>query len=121
MRFCASPISTTNGELSRFSGNFNALPASARKGKNFTRPTPLAPIAPSFPPNLMDAGVGGAVEVVVGVSASGEVEDALVVCADNPQLAAAALASIRATSFHPATLDGKPVRQLVRIPFRFEP
>jgi TonB family protein len=87
------------------------------------RPDSSAPATAIYPESLLEAGTGGAavVEFVVGADGRIELETIGVVSSTHPLLGAAARLALDDARFHPAWKDGRAVRQLVQLPFRFVP
>lgn len=87
------------------------------------KPVVMAPgmAAPSYPASLRAAGLSGNVIVEFVVDTMGRVEDGTsrVVTADHPLFAASVRAALPSYRFLPAEAEGRRVRQLVRLPFRF--
>jgi TonB family protein len=82
-----------------------------------------APFQPIYPDSLFNAGSGGQVEVEFVVDAAGRVrmETFGVVSSSHPSLAEAVRRAVEFRSFVPATRQGRPVPQLVQLPFAFVP
>jgi TonB family protein len=76
---------------------------------------------PIYPDSLWRAHVGGHVLAQFVVDATGAVETGTVsiVTSTHPGFAAAVLAAVLAARFEPAMAAGRPVRQLVQLPFNF--
>jgi protein TonB len=87
------------------------------------KPVVMAPgmAAPAYPASLRAAGLSGNVVVEFVVDTLGRVEDGTsrVVAADHPLFAASVRAALPTYRFLPAEAEGRRVRQLVRLPFRF--
>lgn len=83
----------------------------------------LRPIQPHYPASLNDAHVAGRVEVEFVVDATGHprMDTFGVVHSTHPELVQAVRLALSAErqEFAPATLDGRPVAQLVQQPFEF--
>lgn len=79
--------------------------------------------APIYPDSLWRAGVAGRVvaEFVVDSVGLVEPESLRIVSATQPYFAPAVTAALRDAVFRPAVLAGKPVRQIVLLPFVFSP
>jgi hypothetical protein len=79
--------------------------------------------APVYPDSLLKAGVGGRVVAEFVVDSEGIVEPGSVriVSFTHPYFAAAVRAALGAATFRSAVLGGKPVRQIVQLPFVFYP
>ena len=77
---------------------------------------------PAYPDSLWDASVaGGAIaEFVVGADGFIEPGTLRIVSATHPYFAAAVRSSLEGATFRAADLDGRRVRQVVQLPFRFE-
>lgn len=82
-----------------------------------------APFQPIYPDSLFNSGSGGQVEVEFVVDAAGRVrmETFGVVSSSHPSLADAVRRAVEFRSFVPATRQGRPVPQLVQLPFAFVP
>ena len=76
---------------------------------------------PYYPDSLRRAGIQGLVVVQAIIDTLGRVEDTglKVIQAPHPGLVGPALAAVRASTFKPAQVHGRPVRVLVRIPLNF--
>jgi periplasmic protein TonB len=87
------------------------------------KPVVMAPgmAAPLYPASLRAAGLSGNVIVEFVVDTLGRVEDgsSRVVSADHPLFAASVRSALPTYRFLPAEAQGRRVRQLVRLPFRF--
>lgn len=87
------------------------------------KPVVMAPgmAAPAYPASLRAAGLSGNVVVEFVVDTLGRVEDgsSRIVSADHPLFAASVRAALPTYRFLPAEAEGRRVRQLVRLPFRF--
>jgi protein TonB len=96
-------------------GAAQALPASAE--------APLTPaagnVSPVYPPDMLEKGIEGVVNLKVVVSESGDVEDVQVLSGAEP-FATAASSAVRSWRFSPYLLDGRPAvaRFVLRVPFR---
>ena len=79
--------------------------------------------APIYPDSLWKAGIAGRVvaEFVVDSAGLVELESLRIVSATQPYFTPAVTAALRDAVFRPALLAGKPVRQLVLLPFVFSP
>jgi TonB family protein len=77
---------------------------------------------PVYPDSLWTAGVSGRVVAEFVVAADGTIEPGSidVASATHPYFASAVRAALESAVFNPAQLNGKPVRQLVDLPFQFE-
>lgn len=82
-----------------------------------------APFQPIYPDSLFNSGSGGQVEVEFVVDAAGRVrmETFGVVSSSHPSLAESVRRAVEFRSFVPATRQGRPVPQLVQLPFAFVP
>lgn len=78
---------------------------------------------PAYPDSLWRARIAGRVvaEFVVDSAGNVEPESVQIVSTTQPYFAAAVTASLGAVQFRPAQLSGKPVRQVVLLPFVFTP
>ena len=76
-----------------------------------------------YPDSLWTAAVPGraVAEFIVGEDGRVEVGTISIASATHPYFASAARAALDRAVFNPALLNGKPVRQLVDLPFHFEP
>ncbi len=86
-------------------------------------PALLKDVEAAFPPELVDAGVGGTVTMEVDVGADGKVLDARVIGSAGVAFDEAALAAVRQFEFSPAEVDGHPaaVRLQYSYTFLFRP
>jgi protein TonB len=82
---------------------------------------PLAPVRPRYPEPLRAAGIGGRAVVRFVVDTLGRVEAGSVtlVSATHPLFGDAAVRAVPSLRFRPAEAHGRPVRQLVELPFEF--
>jgi TonB family protein len=80
-------------------------------------------ISPHYPDSLYSAGVSGRVVAEFIVGEDGRIEDGSlsIASATHPDFATAVESALDRVIFRPAVLDGKAVRQLVQLPFSFEP
>jgi TonB family protein len=95
-----------------------ALPAFAQDGGIgvLTKPPALVKqVDPVFPPELVDAGVGGDVTLEIDIGPDGAVLDARVAQSAGEAFDAAALSAVKQFVFSPAEVDGVPAA--VRIAF----
>jgi TonB family protein len=78
---------------------------------------------PIYPDSLFKAGVGGRVVAEFVVDPEGVVETSSLgfVSATHPHFASAVRSALAGAVFRPAVLAGKPVRQIVQLPFVFSP
>jgi TonB family protein len=76
-----------------------------------------------YPDSLWTAAVPGraVAEFIVGEDGRVEVGTVSIASATHPYFASAVRSTLDRAVFNPALLNGKPVRQLVQLPFRFEP
>lgn len=81
-------------------------------------PALLEKVEARFPPELLDAGVGGTVVMEIDIGADGKVIEARVVQSAGEAFDREALAAIRQFVFSPAEVDGQPAP--VRIQFSYE-
>lgn len=72
-----------------------------------------------YPTLLKAAGIEGDVDIRVFVNEQGKVDSAQAVKATNPDFVPSALEAIKKWEFFPATKDGKPIKAVVVVPFRF--
>lgn len=86
-----------------------------------TPPVPLAKAMPAYPEDARKQGIEALVVVKFVVGEDGRVEDPKVL-KGHPLFDEIVLAAVRAWTFTPATLDGRPVRmtRMVKIPFRLK-
>jgi TonB family protein len=77
----------------------------------------------SYPDSLLSGGVAGRVltEFVVDSSGLVEIETIGIVTTTHTGFSTSAIAALREASFKPALKNGRPVRQVVQLPFVFEP
>ncbi|MDF1501546.1 TonB family protein [Roseisolibacter sp. H3M3-2] len=80
------------------------------------------PIAPYYPDALRRARTAGdaVVEFVVDTAGVPELGTVGIVAASHPAFGVAARDAVSSARFSPAVKDGKPVRQLVQVPLKFE-
>jgi hypothetical protein len=80
-------------------------------------------VTPQYPDSLWRAGVSGRVVAEFIVDTAGAIEPGSlrIVSATHPYFAGAVKAALDEGSFRSAFLRGKPVRQIVQLPFVFEP
>jgi TonB family protein len=83
-----------------------------RVGGGVGRPALRSHVDPVYPQAAKDAGVAGMVIVELLVDENGEVADAKII-RSVPMLDAAVLEAVRQWKYHPATVNGKPVRVLM--------
>jgi len=85
-------------------------------------PDTADPVAPIYPDSLLRTRVEGRVlvEFVVDSAGVADPETFGVVLTTSPLFTEAVRRAVLGTRFTPAMLDGRPVRQLVQMPFRFE-
>jgi TonB family protein len=76
-----------------------------------------------YPDSLWTAAVPGraVAEFIVGEDGRVEAGTVSIASATHPYFAAAVRTALDHAVFNPAMLNGKPVRQLVQLPFHFEP
>jgi protein TonB len=79
-------------------------------------------VAPRYPATLRERGIEGSVTLRFVVDTAGRVEPAsvVVVASTHDLFAVAARATLPTLRFTPAAAGGRPVRQLVELPFTFE-
>ena len=74
----------------------------------------------AFPPQLAQQGVTrGWSKIVVGIDATGQLADALVVGCSHPDFAATALAALRQWQFEPAQAQGEAIFTITQLDFHF--
>jgi hypothetical protein len=80
-------------------------------------------VVPHYPDSLWRAGVSGRVlaEFIVDTAGAIEPGSLRIVSATHPYFAGAVKAALEEGAFRSAFLKGKPVRQIVQLPFVFEP
>jgi TonB family protein len=80
-------------------------------------------LTPRYPDSLYTAGVSGRVVAEFIVGEDGRIEDGSIsiASATDPAFATSVESALDGVIFRPAVLDGKPVRQLVQLPFTFDP
>lgn len=91
-----------------------------------TRPVALiggGTVQPVYPDSLWNAGIPGRVVAQFIVDQAGRIEAGTITIASatHPSFASAVRLALDRAVFHPALLDGEPVRQLVELPFDFQP
>jgi protein TonB len=97
-------------------------PATQAPGKPAAPATASAmtkPPAIEYPPALKGSDEDGAVVLMVAVSDSGTIVDALAVCSSGQAFTEAALASAKSATFAPATSNGGPVADVAILPIKF--
>jgi protein TonB len=82
------------------------------------RPTKQAPV--SYPATARKEGIQGTVILMVTIETSGSVSDVSVKKSVREDIDKAAVASAHQWLFEPARIEGKPVKAVVAIPFRFK-
>lgn len=95
-----------------------AQEADAPKNVLTKAPTLVQQVEPVFPPELMDAGVGGTVTLEIDIGTDGKVLDARVIQSAGEAFDASALTAVKQFLFTPAEVDGQPAA--VRISFNLE-
>ena len=80
-------------------------------------------LRPAYPDSLFRASIGGSVTVRFIVDTAGLVEmpSVEIVASSHQLFTEAATVALREARFSPASLAGRPVRQVVALPFRFAP
>uniref|UniRef100_A0A7V0Z7S2 TonB family protein n=1 Tax=candidate division WOR-3 bacterium TaxID=2052148 RepID=A0A7V0Z7S2_UNCW3 len=97
-------------------------PTTPPKPSVITRPEPIKKVLPKYPEAARAIGATGKVIVKVVVGTDGKVKSATIYSSfGNPACEEAALAAAKQWEFKPATKDGEPFEQSVRIPFDFKP
>ncbi|UCG92650.1 MAG: TonB family protein [candidate division WOR-3 bacterium] len=87
-----------------------------------TQTKPRKQVQPRYPESARAVGASGQVIINAVVGIDGKVKDLSIYYSfGNPACEEAALAAARQWEFEPATRDGEPVEQAVRIPFTFQP
>ncbi len=86
-------------------------------------PIGRTPPSPVYPDSLYAAGVPGRVvaEFIVGEDGRIEEGSVAIVSSTHADFATSVRSALEGVVYRPALLDGKPVRQLVQLPFSFEP
>ena len=140
---CHSKVSATEGQLDSFVARYRESPLleDAAHDPSLTRliqsqvaghrgKRVVLPIAPpsidslpklTYPASIQHPVGEQRVDMAVAVSKDGDVAALLVVCAANERLIGSAVQAGRILRFHPASLAGKPVADVVAVPFVFEP
>ena len=85
------------------------------EGPNFKRR-----VRTRYPRMAMRMGHEGIVVLSLNIDARGRLNDVEVITAAVPELNAAAIRSVRASTFHPALRDGRPVASRAILPIRFK-
>lgn len=123
------PVSFDAGSISAAVGNAAPLPGSAGPGvyhgeqvERSTASLPGNPL-PAYPEALRVAGLRGEVLMQFVVDTAGRVEagSVRILASSHPLYDAAVRAVLPRYRFTPATVGGAKVRQLVQMPFAFEP
>ena len=89
-------------------------------GHTLQRPRVIGTGQPIFPQDLVNAHQQGQIFILALISEGGDVIDARIIKSNNSKLNAAALASTKRWKFYPATVDGKPCKFLVGLPYEFQ-
>lgn len=98
-------------------GHLAAIPAELAEHP----PVLVSLIKPKYPARARDLGVEGRVVLEVVIDRAGRIEQPVRVVRSTPGLDEVALESVRHWRFRPAAdRDGRPLRVIVEIPFRFE-
>ncbi|MGH7720365.1 MAG: TonB family protein [Gemmatimonadaceae bacterium] len=86
------------------------------------RPDTAALAQPAYPDSLHTVGIAGSVvaEFVVDTTGQVELDTFNAVSSTHPRFAEAVRRAVATAKFTPALLDGRRVRQLVQLPFRFD-
>lgn len=74
---------------------------------------------PNYPPRLRRQGKEATVKLEIYIDADGRVREIRVLKSAGEDFDRAAIAAIRASTFAPGNVDGKPVPVLMRLPIRF--
>ena len=82
-------------------------------------PVLVSKVEPTYPEPARKARMEGAVVIQAIITTDGEVRDVRVARPVSPLLDEAALVAVRQWKYHPATLDGKPVRVYLTITVTF--
>jgi TonB family protein len=87
------------------------------------QPDTARPVMPVYPDSLKRFRVAGEalVEFVVDTTGQAEIETLSIVSATHPAFGRAAREAVPPAAFVPAVKAGRPVRQLMQLPVRFEP
>lgn len=123
--FASTRGGTLVGAVSGVPGGTGVVDASgAWLAEQVEKPVVMLPgsPAPTYPEALRSAGIAGSVMVEFVVDTLGRVEagSGRVVSADHDQFAVSAKSVLNRLRFLPAQAQGRKVRQLVRLPFRFD-
>lgn len=94
-------------------------PSVPKPNKNTVRARILSKPTPSYTDRARKAGVAGTVQIQVVLQSNGEVGDIRVVRWLRFGLTTAAVNAAKQIKFEPATIDGRPVSQFVRIDYSF--
>jgi TonB family protein len=89
------------------------------RGQRLQPPIKLNHVAPTYPPALQDAGVGGQVVLMGRIAADGSVTGIEVVTPAHQDLVNAAIAAARQWRFEPTRLWGSPVEVSMKMTFNF--
>ncbi len=82
--------------------------------------TPTKQVQPDYPESLQEQGIAGQALIQVTIGKDGKVTAAEVAKASHPDFGEAALEAARKWEFKPARRMGKPVKKVVKIPFKFQ-
>jgi TonB family protein len=83
-------------------------------------PKPVKKVEPWYPELAQKAGIEGNVFIQLSIDTTGKVTDAKVVKSDHEVLNEAALQAARQWTFTPAMKDGKKLKIVLTVPFRFK-
>lgn len=83
------------------------------------RPVPVKAYPPAYPPEMLEKGVSGLVNVSVVIDTNGTVVEREVAKASRPEFERAALDAVRKWKFKPGKKGGQPVNVRMVLPIQF--
>jgi len=108
---CAAP-GTQRMSVAEFAEAMKWRPVGASSDPAWRPATVQIQEPPDYPRGAMERGMQGAVRVLVLISETGEVTDAKVVCATHDIFVKGAIEQFRGYRYTPATVGGKPTRDV---------
>ena len=91
----------------------------ARRADEWVAPKFKTKVDPKYPKSAKDAKKGGQVTLQATIDENGIPQDILALTNLGFGLEAAAIEALEKSTFHPATKDGKPISNQVKIPYEF--
>ena len=91
----------------------------ARRADEWVAPKFKTKVDPKYPKSAKDAKKGGQVTLQATINENGIPQDILALTNLGFGLEAAAIEALEKSTFHPATKDGKPISNQVKIPYEF--